>query len=208
MTDAGQSEVWITAAQRGDRLALARLLARCHPKLQARAETRMDAALKVRGSPEDILQEVYLDVARQIDRFEHRGADSFLHWVQAILDQKLVDARRAAHCQARDVDREARVTGRKSDSYWNLLNELHAESGTPSGVIRGQEAVEALLACLSDLSETHRQVLQLRYLDGCSTSETAAQLGKSEAAVVALTRRALDALRRSMDQLGEFTHGA
>ena len=60
---------------------------------------------------------------------------------------------------------------------------------------------------LSDLSEPHRQVIQLRFLGGLSVREVADRLDKSEAAVVALTKRALEALRQGMDRLGDFTRG-
>jgi len=167
----------------------------------------MDAAIKAKAGPDDILQEVYMDAARQIERFEDRGPGSFLSWLYAILDHKLADARRAAHCKIRDVKREMPAPGAPTDSYWNLLDDIYAESGTPSRVVRRDEALSALVACLTDLCETHRQVIQLRFLEGLSVEEVAARLGKSEAAVVALRRRALQVLRRSMDRLGEFTHG-
>jgi len=88
MTEHSQTEAWVTAAQRGDRLALAKLLTTCHPRLLARAEARMDPAIKAKRAPEDILQEVYLDVVRQIERFKHRGRGSFLSWLYAILDHE------------------------------------------------------------------------------------------------------------------------
>jgi RNA polymerase sigma-70 factor (subfamily 1) len=207
MKQRSQTDLWLAAAQSGDRLALTKLLAACHPKLRARAEARMGAALRAKSSADDILQQVYLDAVRQIDRFEHRGPGSFLNWLYVILNRKIIDARRAAHCQAHDVDREVALEGGVADSYGNLLDRLCAESGTPSRVVRRQEALSALVACLSDLSDTHRRIIQLRFLEGLPVREAAKRLGKTEAAVVALTRRALDALRRSMDRLGEFTHG-
>jgi RNA polymerase sigma-70 factor (ECF subfamily) len=209
MTERSRTELWVRASQRGDRLALAKLLARCHLQLRTWAEARMDAALRARIDPDDVLQEVYLDVARRIDRFEDRGPGSFLSWVRAILDQKVVDARRVAHYKVRDIDREVpAAVGSGSSSYWNLLDNLYAESGTPSRVVRREEAVNALLTCMTHLSEAHRQVIQLRFLNGLSVDEVAGRLGKSKAAVVALTGRALEALRTSMDRMGEFTHGA
>jgi RNA polymerase sigma-70 factor (ECF subfamily) len=208
MTEQSQFHGWVAASQRGDRLALAKLLASCHPRLRARAEARMDPAIKVRGGPDDVLQEVYLQVFRQIDRFEDRGPASFLSWVYAILDHKLVDLQRAGRRDMRDVAREVPAAVRSdSSSYWNLFDQVYADTGTPSRVARRQEALGALLACVSGLSESHRQVIQLRFLEGLALGEVAARLGKSEAAVVALTRRALDALRASMNRLGEFTRG-
>ena len=208
MTEHDQTRVWVTAAQAGDRLALAKFLAAHYPRLRARAEAGMDAAMKAKSDPDDILQEVHVDVARQIDHFEEHGRGSFLNWVLTVLDHKLVDAWRAAHCQVRDVGREVPGAGGiGSSSHWDLLDQLYADSGTPSRIVRRREALDALLGCMSDLSESHRQVIQLRFLEGFSVGEVATRLGKSEAAVVALSQRALKALRQSMDQLGEFTRG-
>jgi RNA polymerase sigma-70 factor (ECF subfamily) len=209
MTEHDQTSIWVTAARAGDRLALAKFLAAHYPRLRARAEAGMNAAMKARSDPDDILQEVYVDVARQIDHFEEHGQGSFLNWVLTILDHKLVDAQRAARCKARDVDREVQVAaGSESSSYWNLLDNVYADPATPSRVVRRDEALSALLTCVADLSEPQRQVVQLRYLEGLSLDEVATRLRKSKAAVAALSKRALEALRRSMDRLGEFTHGA
>jgi RNA polymerase sigma-70 factor (ECF subfamily) len=208
MVERSQAETWIAQARGGDQLALAKLLGTCDPWLRARAEARMDASLKIRRDADDILQEVYLDVFRRIDQLEGCTLESFLAWAYAILDHRLIDAQRAAHCQARDVDREVRAGVGAADSYSNLLDDLYAESGTPSGVVRRAEALSALLGCLSDLSPAHRQVVELRFLEGLSVDEAAQRLGKTEGAVVALTKRALQSLRRSMDQLGDFTRGS
>lgn len=206
MMQHSETEALVAAAQRGDRLALAKLLARCHPDLRARAAARMDPALKVRKDPEDILQEVYLDIARRLGRFEYRGPDSFLNWATAILSQRIIDAQRTAHRLVRDVAREVPADG-AAQSCWNLLDQVYADSGTPSRVLRRQEALGALLTCVSDLSETQRQVIEMRFLDGLPVAQVAARLQKTEAAIVALTRRALKELRRLLDQRGEFTHG-
>jgi RNA polymerase sigma-70 factor (ECF subfamily) len=208
MAEPSQSQAWITAARGGDRFALAKLLATCDPQLRARAEVRIDAAMRVKRGPDDLLQDTYLEAVRRIGQFKGCDLSSFLKWVAVILDHKLVDARRAAHCQARDVEREVRVEGVNSDSYWNLLDQVYAEWYTPSRVVARQEAVGALAACLSTLSGPQRRVVQMRFLEGISVADVAARLGKSEAAVAALTQRALKALRLRMDQLGEFTGGA
>jgi RNA polymerase sigma-70 factor (subfamily 1) len=200
MAQPSQTDTWVTAARRGDGLALAKLLATYHPRLRARAEAGMDAALKGRVAPEDVLQDVYVQVFRHIDRFEERGPGSFLDWVYTILDHQLVDAHRAAHRQVRDVAREVPAQGGSSTgSYWSLLDHVYADAATPSRVVRRQEALAALLACVSELHPSYRE--------GLSVEQVAARLGKSEAAVVALGQRALKALRQSMDGLGEFTRG-
>ncbi len=170
----------------------------------------MHAVLRVRTAPEDILQEAYLDVARSIDRFENRGPGSFYSWVQSILSHKLADACRAAHCQARDIQREAPSVGVGAwpdQSYCNLLDRLSSDSGTPSRVVRRREAITAVAESLTRLSEAHRQVIQLRFLDELPLSEVAARLGKTDAAVAALTQRALQSLRGVLADRGEVSWG-
>lgn len=207
MTEPSPTEAWLTAARQGDSLALAKLLAIIYPHLRARAETRMDAELKTKMEPDDLLQEVYLRIFQHIETFEDRGPASFFNWTYTILDHELVNAHRAAHRRARDVAREvsphAQVS--MSGSYWNLLDHVYTDSDTPSRVVRREEVLGALLECLDDLSESHRNVVRLRFLEGLSVSEVAARLSKTEAAVVALTQRALHALREALDRRGDFT---
>lgn len=201
MTRSDQTACWIDAARQGDRLAMAKLLALHHPQLAAHVAARLDPAAALRASPEDILQEAYIEVFRGIARFEDRGPGSFLNWVTTIVDHKLHDARRAAHRKRRDVARESPAAANDhTDSYRNLLDQVYHDSITPSRVLRRQEAIGAL-------SESHRRVIELRFLRGLPLGEVARELQKSEDAVVALTQRALAALRAAMDHRGDFTRG-
>lgn len=208
MAQADQTEAWVRAARQGDSLALAKLLAVLHPQLRARIEAVLDQPLRARVAPEDVLQDVYLHVFQQIARFEDRGPGSFRAWVQAILDNRVADVRRAAHRAVRDMARDVPAWGGSSTaSHWDLLDRLCSDSLTPSRVVRRDEALAALRECLSALSQAHLEVIQWRFLDGLSVAEVAARLGKSEDAVVALSQRALKALRDALDSRGEFTHG-
>lgn len=208
MVEKSQVLVWVRQAADGDVLAASKLLANYHPVLRQHSEGRMGRALKARLEPEDILQQVYTEVFRNLERFEAREPTSFLNWVLTILDHKLIDAQRALHRQMRDVAREVPLgAAGGSDSYWNLFDQLYADSPTPSRVIRREEAVGALMTCLLRLADSHRQVLQLRFLEERPVEEVASRLDKSPGAVVALTKRALEALRASMENLGEFTRG-
>ncbi|MBP7744995.1 MAG: sigma-70 family RNA polymerase sigma factor [Phycisphaerae bacterium] len=206
MSASGQTELWITAAAAGDQLALAKLLATYHPILVARVNTRLDPSIRARLSPEDVLQEFYLQLFQRVARFEQRGPASFLNWVLTILDHKLVDLYRSAHRAQRDVAREAAPgIGDQSGSYGTLLDQIYRDSTTPSRIVRHDEAVAALMTCVSQLPEAYRRVIELRFLDGRPLTEVAERLGKSEDAVVALTQRALKALRDALDARGEHT---
>ena len=206
MAERTQRQMWVRQARAGDRRAVSLLLATYHAQLRACAIGRMGEILQAAVEPEDVLQQVYLDVIRQIDRFEGDDADTFLNWVLTILDHRIVDLRRALDRQVHTVGPpRPPAAGGGAASCYDLLEQLYAHSGTPSRVIRRDEVVGALLASMSRLSDTHRAVIQLRFLKGLSVMETAKRLQKTEAAVVALTGRALDELRKRMDALGEFT---
>ncbi|MBN1514009.1 MAG: sigma-70 family RNA polymerase sigma factor [Phycisphaerae bacterium] len=208
MEQASQLQAWIDAARHGDQTAITKLLAVYHPQLHARAEARMDGAMRSRFEPEDVLQHVYLQVFRQMERFQGADPDSFLNWALTILDHKLIDAWRACHRQARDVARECNaMQAGCADSYWNLLDQVCTELHTPSRIMRKDEAVDAMAACVAKLPDAYRQVIQLRFLEGQSVADVATRLNTTEAAVLATTRRALNELRLSMDRLGEFTQG-
>jgi len=206
MAEVDQSQAWLEKARQGELPALSALLAMHYPTLRARLEARMDRALRAHTEPEDILQQAYLAAFRNIGRFEDRGPNSFRNWMLTIIDNKLADARRALHRPLRDPirGRSPHVLG-ATESCLNLLEQLYAHSATPSRIVRREEAIGALLACIARLPDTYRQVIERRFLKGQSVREVAGQLGKSETAVKKLTQRALVELRKLMEGLGEFT---
>jgi len=206
MTEPRQAQTWLRQAQEGEIPAVSKLLALHHPALRAHLAARIDPSLRSRVEPEDILQQAYLAAYQNIDRFEDRGPNSFRNWMLTIIDNKLADARRALHRPLRDPirGRSPHVLG-ATESCLNLLEQLYAHSATPSRIVRREEAIGALLACIARLPDTYRQVIERRFLKGQSVREVAGQLGKSETAVKKLTQRALVELRKLMEGLGEFT---
>ncbi len=55
-----------------------------------------------------------------------------------------------------------------------------------------------MVAALGRLPTLHRQVLVLKYLDGCSVADIATTIGKSNVQVQSLLQRARDGLKREM----------
>jgi len=204
MAEGSQLEQWSRAAGLGDSLAASKLLAAYHPLLRARVFERMGPTLRAQTEPEDLLQQVYLQVLQGLAGFTDRGPASFLNWVLTILEHRLIDARRLA---GRRLAARPTAAAGGGESYWNLLDRLYSAAPTASRLIRREEAVGALLGCVATLSESYRQVIQLRFLEGRPVGEVAKEMGKTDAAVVSLSKRALEALRESMDRLGEFTRG-
>jgi RNA polymerase sigma-70 factor, ECF subfamily len=133
--------------------------------------------------PEDVLSEVFLQVARDISGFDGEEP-AFRSWVFTIAHHRLIDARR--HSARRPVDlspEPPEPSGRADDAAEEALDRI------------GVEEVHRVLATLSD---DQRAVLLLRVLADMSVEDVAKAVGKRPGAVKALQRRGLTAVKRQL----------
>lgn len=194
-----QVNTWLSQAADGNPLAVQKLILLFHPRLRAVAARRLEAPLRGKVEPEDVLQQVYVDAVQHFGDFEIRGSDAFFAWLKRILESKLIDTHRRFHTRARDVDREVADGGPRSD--YELLARTAVDSMTPSRVVAREEVQSLLLAALAGLSADHRRVLELRFLNGHTLSEVAAKMGRSTAAAQMLCARALRQLHAAIRDL-------
>ncbi|MCA9243352.1 MAG: sigma-70 family RNA polymerase sigma factor [Phycisphaerales bacterium] len=189
-------------AQAGDELSLQKLLARWQRRLLTRVERRLPARLAGAVSPEDILQDAFVDVFRGIARFQDNGESAFYRWLVTIVDNRLIDTIRALQAAKRGGE-WARLTETESQAI-PLVEMLEVNSRTPSRSIARREAVGAVIQALDEIAPDYREALQLRFVEGLNVSETAQRLGRTEWAVHKLCRRGLDQLRVAMGDAGNF----
>lgn len=134
---------------------------------------------------DDLTAETFCRAFEHIGRFEWRGAP-FRAWLFRIAYHQVVGR------------------ARRKDTHVILQ-----EDPTPPAVDGHEESViarlegEIVVEALERLPEGHRTVLELRYMQDLSVSETAAVLESSEEAVRALTYRALKSLRTAYAELAE-----
>jgi RNA polymerase sigma factor (sigma-70 family) len=133
--------------------------------------------------PEDVLSEVFLQVARDISRFEGEEP-GFRSWVFVIAHHRLIDARRHAARRPVDLSPDPPEPGG------------HVDDAAEEALARiGVEEVHRVLALLS---EDQRAVLMLRVLGDMSIEDVAKAVGKRPGAVKALQRRGLAAVKREL----------
>ena len=204
MMNPDDTHILIDLARRGDDPAARRLIVMYHPRLRARLLRQMDAVMKSKIEPEDILQQVYLEAFRAISQFAYQGKDSFLRWMYAILDRKLIDEHRALRAERRDVRREvhAAPANRNRTTYFDLMARVMANGSTPSQVIRKDEALGAISACLATLPEHYREVVKMRFLEGRPVADVAETLDRSIGSIHMICHRALKQLREQVEKLG------
>jgi RNA polymerase sigma-70 factor, ECF subfamily len=145
--------------------------------------------LRANGSPdpEDVLGEVFLQVARDLPRFEGEEK-GFRSWVFTIAHHRLIDARRHAARRPVELAAEPPEPGDRAD---DAADEALARIG-----------VEEVQRVLSAISEEQRAVLLLRVIGDLSIEDVAKAVGKRPGAVKALQRRGLAAVKRELARKG------
>ncbi len=134
--------------------------------------------------PEDLLGEVFLQVVRDLGRFD--GAEpEFRSWVFAIAHHRLLDDRR----------RRGRRPVEPVPTYALPEEATTADSEQEMLARVGDEEVRRLLSSLSD---DQQSVLLLRVLGDLTVEEVARTVGKRPGAVKALQRRGLAAIKREL----------
>jgi RNA polymerase sigma-70 factor, ECF subfamily len=115
----------------------------------------------------------------------YRGTGTQLAWLIGIARRKVVDEHRQRR-RERPLDDARSVAASDADS--------------PDRVVLGRLAGERVLAILQRSTPERREAVSMRLFAGLTARETAALMGKSEAAVKMLVHRALRELRDGLSQ--------
>jgi RNA polymerase sigma-70 factor, ECF subfamily len=144
---------------------------------------------------EDLTSDVFLRALRRIDGFRWQGVDIGA-WLMTIARNRVMDHYKSARTRlehvADEVDDQP-VSGGRDD---------------PEQAALAQDMSEALQLAMDELSDDHREILALRFVQGLSVEESAAAMGRSQGAIKALQYRALRALAALMKDNPRFAEGA
>jgi len=190
-------------ARQGDRDALAEAFAAAEPKLVRMIDMRLDATLRRRLDPTDVVQEAWLEVGRRFPEWI-ANANVPLHvWVRLVTSQALATAqRRHLSAHMRDAMREVPTfDSRVSISSANAADLFVASATSPTQAVQRQEIRSMVLAALDELDEIDREIVALRHFEGLSNEETAAELAIAPAAASKRFVRALIRLKPVLQKL-------
>jgi RNA polymerase sigma factor (sigma-70 family) len=135
--------------------------------------------------PEDVLGDVFLDVARNIERFKG-DSRSFRAWVFTIARARRVD----------EIRRQARRSELPIDAV--VEETLHASDDVEAQAL-AMVGLDDLLRLLDQLTDDQSEVLVLRALGGWTSKQVAAITNRTVGSVEQLQHRATRALRALLE---------
>ena len=203
----GDSTDAIDRLRGGDRRALAELFDQHRDRLRRMVELRIDSRLRARLDPSDVLQESFLDVARDLDAYLADPKLPPLLWMRLHVGRRLTTLHR------QHLGTKMRDAGLEISLYQGALPEASSAAlasmllGRHTSPTQAAQRAERLLRvqeALNSLDPIDREVLALRHFE---------QLGRAEAAqVLGITREAgakryFRALKRLKDVLAKLPGG-
>ncbi len=143
-------------------------------------------------SVEDVLQDVFVQAFRDIEKFEVRPDASFYAWLRSIADHRLADAIRRLSRRKRggEFRQLHRATADQNSSIAELIDIIGQESHSPSRSVARHEAAHAIQVGVATLPDDQREAIQAKFFEGKSLDEIAAEMGRTKDAVRGLIHRA------------------
>lgn len=178
-TEQDDERTLVERARGGDADAIARLYRRHAPAIFRYLFYRLGD----RETAEDLTSEVFVRALESLPRYRSLGRP-FAAWLYRIAAARATD-------HFRRHSRRATVA---------LAPEIAAGAPGPGEVVEAQQTAGTLQRAIARLTPRQQQVIVLRFLEGLSHAEVARIVGRSEGAVRVLQYRALEALRRLLDQ--------
>jgi RNA polymerase sigma-70 factor (ECF subfamily) len=188
---------WLDAARQGSSEALGEALEACRQYLLLVANEELDAGLRAKLGPSDVVQETFLEAQRDFGRFAGRTEAELLAWLRQILVNNLANVTRAYRdTQMRDVSREVPLAQVPAQE---LLGSAPFQTETPSAQASAREQAERVDRALGQLPEHYRDVIALRHQEKLSFEEIGQRMGRTAEAALKLWARAVEQLQQLLE---------
>jgi RNA polymerase sigma-70 factor (ECF subfamily) len=198
--DSSETRNLLQQVRAGDRQAFEELFTRHLAEVRQFVEARMDAKVRARLDPSDIVQETQMEVFRRLGDYLDRQPMPFRIWLRKTAYERLLMARRQhLDAQQRAVCREAPRANRSSQL---LANRLVSPGTTPSQKLQRAELVRRVRRALEQMADADREILLMRNFDELSYEEVGFILEIEPAAARKRHGRALLRLHKLLAETG------
>jgi RNA polymerase sigma-70 factor (ECF subfamily) len=187
----------LAAARAGSASALGCLLEAYRSYLVLVAEQHLDAGLRAKIEPNDVVQDTFLKAQQHFTEFAGRNETEFLAWVKTILKNHIKDVlRHYRGTGMRQIRREVPLDDSNRDL--DLKDQLILDTPTPGTKAAGNEEQERLRRAFDQLPPDFQRVIHLHHWMKQPFPAVAQLMNRSEDAVRKLWQRALSRLRSAL----------
>lgn len=189
-------------AATGDAEAFERVVRIHGPSLLAFLRARVGQSLGTREAASDILQDVLLQAAEGLARFDYRGEAQFRGWLFTLAENRLRERVRHHRRARRDIGRERPLSDSRPD-HSSILQSFAVLLPADQAQQEAEDLARLQLA-FDSLSDADKEVLSLSAFCGMNAADIAAHLGLDEEAARKRRTRArvrlADAWRRRQQE--------
>jgi len=183
------TEALVERAQSGDAAAMNELFARHYQIMVEMARRRLGPRLRAKEDPDDLAQTTFREAVRDFSSYGYRGEGSLLRWLIQILQNKIRDRAEFYSAGKREIGKERSMDGGPTDDAPTF--EPMSDDLSITRQVQRDENYHLLRDALTELTEDHRQAIQLVFFQGLTLREAGEQMeGRSEDAVRMMLRRA------------------
>jgi len=192
--------------RRDGQAALAREFLRHRHRLRRMIEVRLDRRLAGRVDPSEVLEQTFLEAARQLDQYLAQAPMPLFLWLRYLTGQRILALHRqllGAEAAVSSQTADGRAGRPQADSA-SLSMHLAAQIGRGASTPARQELSARLAELLELLDPWDREILALRHFEQLSNQEAAEELGLSPAAASHRYIQALEQLGALLKTLPGF----
>lgn len=185
----------VAAAQRGDRGALAALVAEHLPPLEAFVRGRAGNLIRDKESVHDLVQSVCREALADLSDIDYRGEREFRNWLFVLATRKILDRHKFYRRAQRDAAREQPLDRVDTER----LLQAYGALATPSRIASAREELVRIEAAVARLPLAQREAVGYVKLLGLPYEQVAERMGRTPSSVRGLVARALAAIADELD---------
>jgi RNA polymerase sigma-70 factor (ECF subfamily) len=168
--------------------------------LRVLAQVHLDARLRGKLDPSDVVQQTMLRACAGFDDLRGHEPSLVAAWLRKVLARTLADAVRDLERAKRDIGRERSLQAAVDQSASALEAWLVADQSSPSEKAEKNEQLVRLADALCHLPDDTREAVVLKHCRDWTLAQIADQLGRTPAAVASLLHRGLKQLRELLHE--------
>lgn len=202
MSDKSADSALLRQAIAGDRGALSQLLFAHSDAIERHVSHLLSQNPSEALSVEDVLQQTFVRAALSIGGFQERTGSSFGAWLMTIAGNLVRDAQKRRRRERRGIVKDP--LGGGDESAKQGLDQLAAETTSPSMCVHRGESIRRLREAMAQLPPDQREVIQRYYFQHQSLEQVAESMSRTKDTIRGMCYRARLGLRAALGHSSWF----